>query len=268
MTTVNTSAPKVLLIGASHTGKTTALKTLIKCGITPLIIATEYPDVLEDTPLDACHWHYIPPGNTDWDVLLDNAKKINSLSNDALQKLPGVNKEKYRQFFDVIQAANNFHCDRCDKSFGNAATWGSDRALVIDSLSGLSIIARDLVTGAKPVITQPDWGVMMENLERFLNACTSLPCWFIMTAHTEREVDEVAGTSKLMASTLGRKLPPKIPRFFSDVILCRRNGATFTWDTSTIDVDTKWRNLKLAGNMEPDFAAIVSTWKNRTKTQG
>lgn len=270
-----------MLLGGPASGKTTSLITLAALGISVRIIATEYPDVLLDAPCAAgpttlrgvsypnwggIHWKYVEPGRADWATLMSNAQTINNLSNDLLQKLPGINKEKYRQFFDVITGCSNFVCERCGAKFGDATTWGTDTALVEDSLSGLSIMARDLAVGAKPIITQPDWGVMMQNLEAFLNACTTgTKAWFVLTAHIEREVDEAASTTKLMASTLGRKLAPKLPRFFSDVILCKRDGANWVWDTMSADVDVKTRNLPFGSKIPPDFKAIHSAWKARQK---
>ena len=253
-----------MLLGRTMSGKTHSLRTLIAAGVTPFIVATEYPDVLLDVPKEKLHWHYVEPGRADWETLLDNAQKINLLSNEALQKLPGINKDKYRQFFEIINVCKNFKCDRTGEAFGDASTWGFDRALVIDHLTGLSIIARDLAVGAKPIITQPDWGVMMHNLEMFLNACvTGTKCMFILLAHVERETDEVAATSRIMASTLGRKLAPKLPTFFSDIPFCRREGTTFTWDTSVTDIDVKWRNLPLNGKLPQDFGPLVQAWKQR-----
>lgn len=258
--------PRVMLLGTYSTGKTHSLRTLAALGYEVFILATEYPDTLLDTDPEKIHWHYIEPGVADWDTLKDNALKINTLSNDALQKLPGVNKQKYRQFIEIFAALNDFTDDRTGKHYGNASQWGLDKVLVIDSLSGLSIMARDLAVGAKPIITQPDWGVMMHNLEMFINACTTgTRCTFVMTAHVEKELDEVAGGMKTMASTLGRKLAPKLPRFFSDVILCRREGKSWTWDVSVSDTDVKARNLPIGtGNLPQDFKLIVDAWEKRT----
>lgn len=265
-----TRAPRVILMGGPAGGKTTSLRTLAVLGIDVFIIATEYPDILLDTKCTgpgAMHWRYIEPGKANWDTLHSNAVTINTMSNDAMQKMPGINKQAYKQWFDVLATCKNFKCERCGQEFGDASTWGTDRALVIDSLSGLSIMARDLTVGAKPIISQPDWGVMMQNLESFLNACTTgTKCWFVLTAHIERELDEAAGTTKLMASTLGRKLAPKLPRFFSDVIFCRREGVKWYWDTSAVDVDVKFRNLPMKSDNPPDFKLIHDTWKARQRT--
>lgn len=264
-----TRAPRVMLLGGPASGKTSALRTLAKLGVDVHIIATEYPDILLDTSCTgpgAVHWRYVEPGKANWDTMRDNAQLINTLSNDALQKLPGVNKQAYRQFFEIISSCKEFKCERCGGTFGDASTWGTDKALVIDSLSGLSIIARDLAVGAKPIISQPDWGVMMQNLESFLNACvTGTKCWFVLTAHLERELDEAVGSTKLMASTLGRKLAPKLPRYFSDVIYCRREGTKWLWDTSAVDVDVKFRNLPMKSDNQPDFKLIADAWKARQK---
>ena len=277
----NIRAPKVMLLGGPAGGKTTSLLSLAAKGISVRIVATEYPDVLLDLPCadgkqtvrgvtyetwGGVHWKYTEPGKTDWATLTSNAEKINTLSNDALQKLPGINKEKYRQWFDMLKSCSNFTCERCGKQFGDATNWTVNEALVMDSLSGLSIMARDLTVGAKPVITQPDWGVMMQNLEAFLNACTTgTKCWFVLTAHLERELDESTSSTKLMASTLGRKLAPKLPRFFTDVIYCRREGTSWYWDTAAIDVDSKTRNLPINGKLNPDFGQIVDTWRAKQK---
>lgn len=258
--------PRIMLMGGPSSGKTHSLRTFLDLGLEVFIIATEYPDVLLDTPPEKMHWAYVEPGLADWDTLKSNAEKINALSNDALQKLPGVNKQKYRQFFDVLNVLSNFKCERTGQVFGNAAEWGLNRVLVIDSLSGLSIMARDLAVGAKPIISQPDWGVMMHNLEMFLNACvTGTRCTFVLTAHLERELDEVSGGMRLMASTLGRKLAPKLPRFFSDVVLCKRDGRSWSWDTSVSDVDVKARNLPIGvGGIPQNFKQIVDAWEKRT----
>ena len=64
-----------------------------------------------------------------------------------------------------------------------------------------------------------------------------------------------------MASTLGRKLAPKIPRFFSDVIHVKRIGNKFEWATDTLNCDLKARNVKIAGSLPPSFVPIMTQWK-------
>lgn len=258
------SAPKVMLVGASGTGKTHSIRTLLAAGIDVFIVATEYPEVLEDTDPKHCHWHYIRPAQVDWAALIDSADKINKFDYNSLSKLTDINKSKHRQFLEVLTSLRNFKCDRTGVEYGDASTWGPDRAIIVDSLSGLNIMAMDLVVGSKPTKAMSDWMVAMDNLERLINALTTgTQCWFVLTAHLERETDEVSGGIQLMASTLGRKLAPKLPRFFSDVILARREGTKFTWSTAALNVDLKTRNLPISDGLLPDFAQIVRSWKTR-----
>ena len=252
-----------LLVGATGSGKTHVIRTLIEAGITPFVLYTE-PGMrtLADLPDDAYHYHYIAPSAPTWDDLYDNAKKINTMSFKALTQLGDMDKKKYGQFLEVITTMNDFVCDRTGEHFGDVSKWNTDRAIVIDSLSGLNIMAMDMVVGAKPVKAMGDWGVAMDNLERFINAMTNnTQCHFVMTAHLEREHDEVTGAVHLMASTLGKKLAPKIPRFFDDVVLCKQKEGVFSWATLGLNVDLKWRNLGAGKELPPSFVPLIESWK-------
>jgi hypothetical protein len=135
---------------------------------------------------------------------------------------------------------------------------------VIDSLSGVNIMAMNLVVGSKPVKHQGDWGVAMDNLERLVQKlCIDTKCHFVLIAHAERETDEVQGGSKIMAATLGRKLAPRLPRFFSDVVLADKQGTKFTWSTAAVGADLKARNLPIADGLPPDFGQIIASWKKQ-----
>jgi hypothetical protein len=125
-------------------------------------------------------------------------------------------------------------------------------------------MAMNLVVGSKPVKSQADWGVAQDNLERLIQKlCIDTQCHFILIAHAEREVDEVAGGSKIMAATLGKKLAPRLPRFFSDVVLADRQGTKFTWSTAVAGADLKARNLPVADGLAPSFSQIIASWKSR-----
>lgn len=255
----------VLLMGASGTGKTHSIRTLVDAGLEVFVLFTEPGmEVLADVPSDKLHWHYIPPASPDWSDMIDSATKINKMSLKALADMSDINKSKYTGFLDVLSALANFKCDRTGQTFGDVSTWDASRALVLDSLSGLSIMAMNLVTGSKPVKSIADWGMSMDNLERLTTKlCVDTTCHFVMIAHLEREVDEVTGGTALMASTLGRKLGPKLPRFFSDVIHVKRDGTKFSWSTSTSNVDTKARNVAISESLPPSFLPIISSWRTR-----
>lgn len=257
---------KTLLIGATGTGKTYCARTFLKAGITPFILTTE-PGIessLGDLPPDQCHWHYVAPAQVGWNDLFDSAKRINQLSYDALTKSAPSDKQKYGQFLDVLTSCNKFVCDRTGEDFGDVATWGADRALIVDSLSGLNIMAMDLVVGSKPTKGMQDWMVAMDNLERFVNTLVmNTKCFFVLTAHPEREKDEITGGVQIMASTLGRKVAPRLPRYFDDVVYTQREGEKFTWSTAAVNVDLKARNLPIKDHLTPSFEQVVEAWKKK-----
>lgn len=257
---MNNAGTNTLLLGATGTGKTYALRTFLDAGVTPFILSTEpgIESTLGDLDSSKLHWHYIPPASIGWDELMDSARKINSFDIKALSGLSDINKRKYQQFMEVIAQCNNFTCQRTGEEFGDVSTWGPDRAFVIDSLSGLNIMAMNLVVGSKPMKAMADWGIAMDNLERLITKLTTdTRCYFVLTAHVEREIDEVTGGTSIMASTLGRKLAPKIPRFFDDVVMCVKEGASFYWSTTAHGADLKNRNLPLSAKIPPTFAEIV-----------
>lgn len=254
---------KTLLLGESGTGKTTALRTLIDQGITPFCIFTEPGyEVLGDLPKDKLHWQYINPMSESLDSILDKAQKVATMTFESLTKAYDPNRNKDNRFIAVVKALNNFVCDRTGESFGPVASWGTDRALVIDSLSGLGLAVMSMVVGTRAAKNQSDWGLAQDQLEGFINwCCTSTQCHFILTAHTEREVDEIKGGSKIMAATLGKKLAPKLPHNFSDVVMAERDGIKFTWSTATTGAVLKARNLPIANGLAPSFVQIVDNWK-------
>jgi hypothetical protein len=271
----NLPGVNVLLMGPTGSGKTYSIRTLIEAGITPFVIATEpgIQDTLGDIPPDKLHWHYVGPATVPWKTLIDTANKINKLSYEGLTKAV-MSKNAYTQWIDFLTVCNSYTCDRTGKNFGDVANWQTDRALIIDGMTGLAKMAMDLVIGARPTASPGDWGVAMKNLENTLLTLTnSTQCWLIVTAHLEREKDEVTGGVKLMPSTLGTKLSPKVPNNFGDVILCQQAEGSWTWSTaSTHQVDLKARHLPIRNNLPPSFKGIVEDWKKKggviTPTKG
>lgn len=255
----------VLLMGASGSGKTTAIKSLIAKGITPFCIFTEPgQEVLGDIPPDKLHWHYIAPGDQSWDSMIKGADLVNRLSFEAVSKMSDPNRGQYNQFVDLLTSYNNFKCDRDGQSYGDVCTWGTDRAIVTDGLTGVGAMAMGLVVGSKPVRHQGDWGIGMQLVENlFAKLCTATWCHQILIAHTERETDEVQGGSRIMAATLGRKLAPKLPRYFSDVVLADKTGPKYSWSTAAVGADLKARNLPTADGLPPDFGPIIENWKKQ-----
>lgn len=274
-------APNIMLLGGVGSGKTTALRSLIDgqtglitqrpidtkslTGLKVFAIFTEPSyEVVADIPCDYLHWAYIPPASPSFMDMMDSASKINMLDLKTLSNMSDINKQSYNQFVKVLQLLHNYKCQRCGKEFGDASTWSTSRVIWLDSLSGLNIMAMNLVVGSKPVKSMSDWGIAMDNEERLIQKlCCDKRSWFVLTAHVERETDEQTGFTSLMAATLGRKLAPRLPRFFSDVVLAKREGDKFLWSTTAAGVDLKARNLPFNDTQQPSFAAIIASWKSR-----
>lgn len=257
--------PKVLLMGDSGTGKTHSLKSLIKCGITPFVIATEQNciQVLKDLPAGSYHYKFInPQPEHSFGKILDMASKINTLSYENLTKVTDPFKQAHNRFLDVITTCNKFVADDDGVDYGDVSTWNTDRALVIDSLSGLSDMAMALVVGNKPVRSQPDWGVAQNAVKMILGPLTAaIRCTFVLVSHIDREKDEITGGTTITVKTLGQKLGPDLPRMFSDVIRARREGNKFIWDTADTQATVVARHLSIASNLEASFVPLFDKWK-------
>lgn len=252
-----------MLGGPTGTGKTYSLRTLCDAGITPFVLFTE-PGMrtLSDLDCSQLHYRYVPPARPAWKDMIKSAEMINRMDLKSLANLTDINKRKYGQFIEVLNTLASFTCDRCGQNFGAVDEWQTDRAICVDSMSGLNIMAMDLVVGSKPVKSMSDWGIAMDNLERLINnLAANMQCTFVLITHIERETDEVLGGIKLMTSTLGRKLAPRLPRFFDDVVLCEKKGAAFTWSTANSTADLKNRNLPLADKIKPSFVPLIESWK-------
>jgi len=259
---------KALLLGATGSGKTHSLVTLLEAGITPYIIFTEngmstIGKVLKEKglPPDSCKWHYVAPATQSFKSMITMAENVNRMSFELLTKMTDANKSQCTQWIEVLRTCENFVDDRTGEEFGNIGTWGTDRCLVFDSLSGLNKMAMALVVGLRPTRSVSDWQVAQNNMLGFLDLiCTDTPCHFILTGHIEKEQDEITGAMHIMVGTLGRKLAPKIPQNFDEVILCKHIGDKYSWSTQEPNVDLKHRLLEESNDLLPSFVPAIEGW--------
>lgn len=271
--------PSVLLQGASGSGKTSALVTALAAGLEVFVIGTEpgFVDSLIDRanalslPIDKLHWMSVLPATEGWEALDEMVSKIGSLDFEGISKIKGIGKEKTRVPAQKFLAAlKDFRCEHTGASFGSFTRWDDTRMLAIDSLSGLSTISWYLTVGNKPTGAPGEWNIAMNFIEALLMKINSdRQCYFTLTAHVEKEMDEISGVMRVMTSTLGRKLAPKIPRFFSEVVYAQR-GATppFRWSTIDSSADLKNRVLPVSNNLLPSFVPVVEGHKARLKLIG
>ena len=263
MSKLTIPGPKIILMGDSGTGKTHSIRTLLDAGVTPFVIFTEPGmEVLGDV-LDKIHHTYIPPAQVGWEGLANIGKMINTLDYDGVAKMRDSNKTKYIELLKIIEQCNNF-VDQNGESFGDVMSWGTDRALVIDSLSGLNDMASQLTVGGKPVKGMQDWQVAQNMLKFFIDKLTTqTKCTFVLMTHLAREKDEITGGTTLMVSTLGQKLAPELPKYFSDAIQAIRQGDKFFWSTSGSNIAVKARNVPISNQIPPSFKILLDSWKSR-----
>lgn len=267
--------PSTLLIGAGGTGKTTSICTLLAEGLSVRMIATETsaPNrVLEecrkrDISTVQFDWCFVSPSPPKWDTLIQSAQAVNVMSiKDIADMKGGIAKQDGKQWITMLNNLANFKSDRNGVSHGDVTTWDENCALVIDGLTGVSTMSRNLTVGLKPNPAPGEWGIMQSNIQNLLLKLTSdCRCFFVLIGHVERETNELTGLSNITVSTLGAKLAPKLPPLFTNVVYAKRVGTNFLWSTADTGVDTKSGDLPLSDTILPSFKPIVDSFRARLK---
>jgi len=264
----------ILLMGPAGTGKTHSIGSLVDAdpklevfylGLEPGLetLLGYWRDRGLPIP-ENLHWHQLAAAKASFKDLLDGAKRINTMSLDTLAKTADPNRSKHNRFISMLEVLNDFPDDRTGEKFGCVDEWGTGRCLVVDGMAGLAQMSMSLVVGSKPVKSVSDWGIAQDQIEKIVRMWTdACRCHFVLIAHVEREKDEILGGIKLMVSTLGAKLAPKLPPMFSDCVLTERSGTSFTWNTGSSQADVKTRNLAISEKLPADFKPILSKWKSR-----
>lgn len=275
---MNIQPPSAIVMGAPGSGKTYALASAIRAGLELFVISTEPDgvasliDACEATkaPISRLHWATCLPIVPGWSALNDMATSIGSMSFEQIQNIKsGIGKSDTRQAaMKLLNTLANFKCERTGESFGDFTKWPDTRALALDSLSGLSMISWMLGVGYKPAAHQGEWGVTMNFIEQLLLKISSdRKCFFFLNSHVEKEFSELSGIQQVMVSTLGRKLAPKITRYFSEVVYAKRllrdNTAKFTWSTVDSNAELKNRSLPIASDLPQDYKPIVEAYRRR-----
>lgn len=274
------AGPKIILEGPSGSGKTRAIGTLVDWAARQspprevFVLFTEngletllgyWRDRKLPVPANL-HWHVsrvAPLGLTD---LIKAANNAGSMTYEGLTKQIDPNRARNNPWEKLLTLLVDFPDDRSGKKFGNIGEWGPDRIFVNDSLSETANACFRMQVGNKPVASQPDYQVAQQNLLNWLRWMTQmLRCTFVLTAHVNRQTNEITGTTQLMTKAIGRALADDIPQLFSDTIYTYREGTSWYWDTAASNVDTKTRYLPIASKIKPDFAQIMDVWLERSK---
>jgi hypothetical protein len=108
-------------------------------------------------------------------------------------------------------------------------------AIGLDSLTGLTTVARQLVVGGKPILSRPEYNPIMNMIENFcMLFWGKTACWAIITAHIDREVSPLTGQTSITAHTIGQKLAPRLVKMPDEIILSEVDDrGRVTWSTVT-----------------------------------
>lgn len=275
---MNLQPPAVLNIGAPGSGKTDVLATLLSSGLKLYVICTE-PDGMGSlldscerrrVPIDNLHWAICPPTVAGWDALREMANVVGTMGYEDITKIKsGVGKSSTRDAaMKFLKTCENFVCERTGVAYGDISQRGDDSCIVLDSLSGLNTIAMMAAQGYKPAAHQGEWGIAMNFIEQLiLKLCSDRGSFLVVNAHVEKETNEITGASQIMASTIGRKTAPKLPRFFSEVIYSKRSVVdgkpVFIWSTADPNADLKNRTLPVSTALMQDYKPIVDGYRKR-----
>lgn len=209
---------KILLIGDSGTGKTASLLGLVKAGYNLRILDFDNGlDILanliqqEENPEELMsRIHYIT-------------------CTDEMKTTAGgevIPKGEPKAFAKAMRMLNAWKDEEAD--FGSIDKWTQDDVLVIDSLTFLSNAAMRWVLFQVGRIGQPyqsDWYIAQNKVRAFLEMCysTSVQCNVVITAHI-RYVD-IANETAGYPESVGKALPPQIPRYFNSVVQAKLVGS-------------------------------------------
>ena len=269
--------PKICLMGLGGTGKTYSLGTLVDwADANGFEVATLFTESGLETLLGyfrdkgreppAClYWHQQLTRPVGLKAMLTAADNIGKLSYEAVTKMTDPDRGKNNAFWAILASCSDFTDDRTGKKLGPVDAFPKNRIFVMDSLTETANAAMKMQVGARPTAAPGDYGVAQGALMNFLRLCTQgIDCPFVMTAHVDRETDQVTQSTKVMIKAIGKALATEIPTLFSEIIYTTREGDKFFWDTAAYGVDTKTRSLGYRAKIEPNFALILDVWKKRS----
>lgn len=275
------SGPKILLQGDSGAGKTFAFASLVewaaKQKLEVFVLFVEpgletllgyWRDPASGSPREVpenLHWHSISNPGLPLSALIEAATKVGQLSYEGLTKVVDGTRSSNNPYLKILQALSDFPDDRTGKKFGNISTWKADeRILCVDSLTTLGDACMKMTIGNKPTAAPGEYGVAQNNLMNLLRYLTQgFDPTVVMTAHLQRQQNEITGGVQLMTKGIGKAMADDIPPLFSEVLYAYREGKDWYWDTSAPNVTTKTRYLPIAPKLRPDLGVILDKWLKR-----
>lgn len=213
---------KLLLIGDSKAGKTGSLVSLVKAGYKLRILDLDnLLDVLKSYVLKDCPDKL---GNVEFRTLRDAYKA---------GPLGAIIDGKPTAWISALKMLDNWRYD--DVDLGPPAEWGPDCILVIDSLSRLCDAAFAFHTA---ITKNPDLRATYKSAQDDVEKCVAMltsegmQTNVIVIAHVQY-MDLPDGTKKGFPQGVGSALSPKIPQYFSSVVLYNNKSGKRTLQTNS-----------------------------------
>lgn len=235
---------KLIFIGNSGAGKTGALAPLVAAGYELRIIDL-------DAGLDALVNHL-----KEIDPKLLAAVQFESFRDRVKMTPMGpavVGSPK--AYVQTLNALEKWPGDSSDP-----ASWGPKRVLVIDSLTNLGRAAFQWAKAANPTSKDPrQWYKTAQDLIEDLIANVTSDAFgtnVIIISHVE--IVEANGTIKGFASSIGKALGPKIPRFFNTMLLSETSGSGKTVKRKIKTLPTGLIDLKNPASMKIEAEYEIS----------
>lgn len=260
---------KALALGASGSGKTYLMTTLAQAGLTVIHIGLEpsrqtlAKAITSSKDVSFANYHYmeVETAPTSFAALKDTASKLNALTFKAICDLEGINRDKTRGFLKLLDLLGNIVID--GKSIGSADTLDNKYAIVIDSLSALSILAKQLIAGQNPALSPSQWNMAQDTVRTLLNKlCFECNCHVFVLGHLEPEKDEVTGKVVNMPSTLGRKLAPELSRYFDETFIVKGENGKHTIATLDSMAATKARLFPYSKELPATLVPLINEWRS------
>lgn len=217
---------KLLLIGNSKTGKTGSLVSLVKAGYKLRILDMDnLLDILKYFIMKECPDKI---GNVEFRSLRDKRQWTPE----------GPKVTSPRAYADAVRMMQHWKYE--DTDLGAPAEWGPDCIFVLDSLSRLCDAAYDFRVPLTPVgksgqyDARAVYGDAQDAVENNIANLTGegFGTNLIVIGHVTYQ-EQPDGTIKGFPQGVGQKLSPKIPQYFSSVLLYNNEGGKRTIQTNS-----------------------------------
>lgn len=217
---------KVLMIGDSKAGKTGSLISLLKAGYRLFILDMDnLLDILKALAQKECP------------ELIKNVE-YRTLRDERVWTPEGPKVTNAKAYQGAVRMMNHWKYD--DVDYGKPAEWGPGRIFVLDSLSRLCDAAYDFREPLTPrsergtYDSRATYGDAQDAIENNIANLTSdgFRTNLIVIGHVTY-LTLPDGTTKGFPQGVGQKLSPKIPQYFSTVVLVEKEGSKRIIKTSS-----------------------------------